>query len=236
MTDLMVDAQITTRDQFITIYSGMDVEPFLRAREQREATRKQLGIKPEQVVVGKIARLFNLKGHDDLITAAAQVVAQQPHVCFLLVGDGVLRPSLEAKIERLGLQANFIFAGLVPPNEVPRLIGAMDLLVHTSYREGLARALPQALISGIPAISYDVDGAREVVRDDQTGYLVPAADTQMLSQRIAKLVGDSDLRERLGHTGQVRCCEQFRHQSMTRDIRQLYQQVLETSQQSRERS
>lgn len=229
MTDLMVEANVTSRDRFVTIYSGMNVEPFLSSRDQRDATRATLGIAPDQIVVGKIARLFKLKGHDDLIDAAASVVAAQPKVRFLFVGDGILRGSLKAKIDQLGLQDHFIFAGLVPPSEVPRLIGAMDMLVHTSYREGLARALPQALISGIPAISYDVDGAREVVIDDQTGYLVPAGGTRMLSQRITQLANSRELCERLGRAGQLRCTEQFRHQSMTRAIRELYLQLLESS-------
>ncbi len=157
------------------------------------------------------------------------MVAIEPKVRFLFVGDGILRSSLEAQIQRLGLQDHFIFAGLVPPSEVPRLIGAMDLLVHTSYREGLARALPQALISGIPAISYDVDGAREVVTDDETGYLVPPGDIQTLAQRIARLASDRELRNQFGQTGQGRCSDRFRHQSMTREIRELYAKLLEAS-------
>ncbi len=229
MTDLMVEANVTSRERFVTIYSGMDVEPFLRAREQREATRTALGIEPDQVIVGKIARLFKLKGHEDLIAAAAHVVAIEPKVRFLFVGDGILRSSLEDQIHRLGLQDHFIFAGLVPPSEVPRLIGAMDLLVHTSYREGLARALPQALISGIPAISYDVDGAREVVVDDETGYLIDAGDIQTLSQRIARLASNREMRAQFGKTGQERCSDRFRHQSMTRQIRNLYAELLASS-------
>ena len=88
---------------------------------------------------------------------------------FLIIGDGLLRPQLEAQIEQAGLAPFFHFTGLVKPVEIPGLIGAMDLLVHTSLREGLARALPQALLAGKPVISYDVDGAREVVITNETG-------------------------------------------------------------------
>ncbi len=180
----------------------------------------------EHVVVGKIARLFHLKGHDDLITAAASVVEANPLVRFLLVGDGILRAALEKKIAMLGLGEHFIFTGLVPPSEVPPLIGAMDVLVHTSYREGLARALPQALIAGRPVVSYDVDGAREVTITGETGILVPPRDTAALADAMSTLVGDADLRSQLGREGQRRFTDQFRHQTMTRQIRQLYEQVL----------
>ena len=66
------------------------------------------------------------------------------------------------------------FAGLARPERIPGILKAMDLLVHASLREGLARVLPQALLSGCPVISYDADGAREVVRNGETGFLVPA--------------------------------------------------------------
>lgn len=229
MTDLMVDAGVAPREKFTTIYSGMDVEPFLRAGEQREQVRAKYGWTDQHVVIGKIARLFHLKGHDDLITAAVEVVKRNDNVRFLLVGDGILREQLSARIARLGLSDHFTFTGLVPPAEIPSLIGAMDCLVHTSYREGLARALPQALIAGRPVISYDVDGAREVTITGETGILVPPQDTAALAAAITELAGSGELRERLGATGRERFTEQFRHQYMTRRIRELYQQVLTRS-------
>jgi glycosyltransferase involved in cell wall biosynthesis len=227
MTDLMVDAQVAPREKFTTIHSGMDVEPFLHADEHRSAIRAKYGLRSEHVVVGKIARLFHLKGHDDLISAAAKVAQQNPNIRFLLVGDGILREQLTARIATLGLSEHFIFTGLVQPVEMPAMISAMDVLVHTSYREGLARALPQALIAGRPVISYDVDGAREVTITGQTGILVPPQDTAALADALATLAGNAELRARLGSAGQQRFTEQFRHQRMTRLVREVYQQVLE---------
>jgi len=229
MTDLMVTAGVAPREKFTTIYSGMDVEPFVRASQHRQRIRLRYAIQPEHVVIGKIARLFHLKGHDDLIVAAKSVIQTHPQVRFLLVGDGILRSSLEARIASWGLSEHFIFTGLVAPDEVPAMIGAMDALVHTSYREGLARALPQALLAGLPAVSYDIDGAREVVISNETGLLVPPGDTDALAAALSQLVADKDLRNRLGRAGQSRFTDQFRHQRMTQHIRLLYQQLLESS-------
>ena len=229
MTDLMVHARVAPREKFTTIYSGMDVEPFLRADDSRDATRNALGLEPHHVVFGKIARLFHLKGHDDLITAAPKLVAACPHVKFLWVGDGILREPLTQRIREMGLEKHFVFTGLVPPAEVPRMIGAMDALVHTSYREGLARALPQALIAGRPVISYDVDGAREVAINDETGYLVDPGNTDRLSERLIQLATDPAARRRMGQTGRERFTDQFRHQTMTRLIRHLYEETLKQS-------
>ena len=123
-------------------------------------------------MVGKIARLFRLKGHEFLFEAAPRIVAAVPNVKFLLVGDGVYRERFEWRVAKLGLRSHFVFAGLVPPQEIPRYVASMDVLVHLSLREGLPRALPQALACGKPVVAFDVDGAREVCLDGETGLLV----------------------------------------------------------------
>lgn len=226
MTDLMVDAGVASPSKFTTIYSGMNVEPFLESSRYRETVRREFGLEEHHVVIGKIARLFHLKGHYDVIQAAKEVVLEIPDVRFLFVGNGVLKQSLESEIQDSGLQEHFIFTGLVDPVEVPRLIAAMDIVVHASYREGLARALPQALISGIPVVSYDIDGAREVVINGQTGSLIPPGDIRELSNAMTSLGKDPALRTQYGLAGRKRFTEQFRHQEMTRQIRALYQDLL----------
>jgi glycosyltransferase involved in cell wall biosynthesis len=226
MTDLMVEAGVAPRDKFRTVYSGMDVEPFLAADQHRERVRQQLGFAPDDVVIGKIARLFHLKGHEYLIAAAPRVVRQCPAAHFLLVGDGLLRQRLEDQIRRAGLTGRFHFTGLVPPQRIPELLGAMDILVHVSLREGLARALPQALIAGRPVVSYDVDGAREVTITGETGFLLPPRSVDPLADALIRLTGDAGLRRRMGSCGQARFCDQFRHQTMTRQLRALYESLL----------
>jgi glycosyltransferase involved in cell wall biosynthesis len=226
MTELMVAARVSPREKFTTIYSGMDVKPFLAADEHRARVRAELGYGPDDVVIGKIARLFYLKGHEYLVRAAETVIARQPRARFLLVGDGLLADRIREQIRRAGLQPYFRETGLVPPDRIPELIGAMDILAHTSLREGLARALPQALIAGRPVVSYDVDGAREVVINDQTGYLVPPQSVEPLADRLCALVTDADLRQRMGREGRRRFADVFRHEHMTARIRALYQRIL----------
>jgi len=229
MTELMVSEGVAPREKFTTVYSGMDVEPFLHAAEHRERIRRELQIPQDAIVIGKIARLFHLKGHEYVIEAASEVVRSHPKVMFLFVGDGVLRGELESAIRARGLQAHFCFAGLVAPQRIPEYLGAMDILVHTSLREGLARALPQALISGLPVVSFDVDGAREVVLSGQTGFLLPPKDVAGVGRGLRELVLDEGLRKKCGQTGREMFTERFRHQKMTADLRQIYTEVLSKS-------
>jgi glycosyltransferase involved in cell wall biosynthesis len=226
MTDQYVAAGIAERDRFVTISSGFDVEPFLKPPRDPAEVRRELGLRPEHIVIGKIARLFHLKGHEFVIAAAKDVVAKVPNVRFLLVGDGLLRQHYEQQIADAGLMEHFVFAGLVPPERIPELIHAMDIIVHTSLWEGLARVLPQGLIAGKPVVSYDIDGAREVVIPGETGYLLPSQSVELLAAALTELATDAALRECLGATGRARFAEQFRHQTMTRRIREVYAHVL----------
>ena len=226
MTDQYVAAGIGDRSRYTTIYSGMEVEPFLEPPRSPATVRRELDIPPEAVVIGKIARLFPLKGHEFVLKAASRIIERHPNVLFLFVGDGVLRPVYERQIADLGLTDRFRFTGLVPPARVPELIHAMDVVVHTSLREGLARVLPQGLIAGKPVVSYDVDGAREVCLPGETGFLLPPESVDELVEALSKLAEDASLRHRLATTGRSRFTEVFRHETMTRQIRDVYADVL----------
>ena len=225
MTAQYLAAGIGTPPQYVTIYSGMEVEPFLKPPRPTAEVRRELGFGPEHVVVGKIARLFHLKGHADVVQAAARLVGRVPQLRFVFVGEGLLRDAIRRQIDREGLAEHFVFTGLVPPERIPELIGAMDIVAHASLREGLARVLPQALIAGKPIITWDVDGAREVAIPGETGYLLPPRAVGGLADSIAELAADPELRRRLGQAGRERFTEQFRHQTMTRRIREVYEGV-----------
>jgi len=226
MTAQYVAAGVASHDKFVTIYSGFEVEPFLSPPRPPAAVRAELGLQPEDVVIGKVGRLFHLKGHEFVIAAAKSVIERCPQAKFLFVGDGILREQYERRLELLGLRERFVFAGLVPPERVAELIHAMDIVVHTSLWEGLARVLPQALLAGKPVVSYDIDGAREVIIPGETGYLLPPQSVDKLADAIVELVHNPVLRQRLGEEGRRRFTERFRHETMTRRIREVYAEVL----------
>lgn len=226
MTRLLVEARVAPPERFTTIYSGMEVEPFLDSARHRDRVRMELGYRPEHVVVGKIARLFHLKGHEYVVRAAADVVRHNPNVRFLFVGGGILRDRVQQQIDAAGLTDFFHFYGLAPREDIPGLLAAMDVVLHASLREGLARVLPQALLAGKPVVSYDVDGAREVVITDQTGFLLPPQSVQPMADALVQLASDAELRDRLGTEGRRRFTDQFRHDVMTRQIRRLYENLL----------
>ncbi len=229
MTRKSLAAGIGQPNQYTTIYSGMDIGVFEMAggaSETRSALRRRLGIAPDDFVIGKIARLFELKGHEYLLAAAPDIVKADPRVKFMLVGDGVLRRHLEQEVGRLGLEIHFLFTGLVPPAEVPRYVGCMDALVHLSLREGLARALPQAMAAGKPVVSFDIDGAAEVVRDGETGFLLAPRDVDGLKRAAIRLLQDRSLAATMGARGSELVKETFSQEIMVRRIHELYQRLV----------
>ena len=226
MTRAFVEARVAKPEQFVTIHSGMEVEPFLRENGARHRVRGEFGIADDEIVIGKIARLFHLKGHDDVLRAFARIAGRFPRARLLFVGNGVLREDLMAMAQDLGIRDRLTLAGLVPPQRIPDMIKTMDLLVHASLREGLARVLPQALLSGCPVISYDVDGAREVVRNEETGFLVPPRSIDALSDAMARALSDPEAAKRMAQKGRDLFTEQFRTETMVRRIVEVYEEEL----------
>jgi glycosyltransferase involved in cell wall biosynthesis len=223
MTAQALAAGVGSPEQYTTIYSGMVVDRFAEPGEAAQAWRESLRVRPEQTVVMQVSRIAPLKGHDFLLAAAKQI--DRDDIVFCLVGDGPWRRRIEAEISRRGLASRFRLTGLVDPEEIPPLLRACDILAHCSLREGLARALPQALLAGRPVISFDVDGAGEVV-DHDTGILLPPRDTDGLAAAIETLADHPPLRDRLGAAGRDRCREMFDHNRMVDRIEELYKRLV----------
>ncbi len=221
MTRQYLAAGIGVPTQYTTVYSGFPLEPFLLSRNDPQL-RAQWGISPGDLVVGKVSRLFKLKGHEDLFRAAPELLRENPRLKFLLVGDGPLLGQFRGLAEKTGLRDRFIFTGLAAPREIPGLIGIMDVVVHLSRREGLARVLPQALAAAKPVIACDCDGAGEVCFQNETGFLVQPGDIATLSARIRELAQNTGLREQFGARGRQFVRERFGVERMVDSLYALY--------------
>ncbi len=236
MTQQFLSRGIGAPPLYTTVRSGMDLAPFLNppASESRAAQRAALGLADSEIVVGTVARLAQHKGHDDLLDALAAHLRTNRTLRLLWVGDGWWRTRLVGRAKQLGLtvceldkagvhpRSNIILTGLVPPERIPGLMRAMDILAHPSYREGLPRTVPQALLCHVPPVAYDVDGTREACIDGQTGLLVPLADRTALGQAILRLAGDPNLRQTLANTGFTFVRDAFSAERMVADLESVY--------------
>jgi glycosyltransferase involved in cell wall biosynthesis len=230
MRDQSLAAGIGRAEQYVTVYSGMETGPFLNPPVSREEVRRQYGIAEDDVVVGTIARLFYLKGHEDLLALAPDLCAKLPRLRFFWVGDGLLRPEYERQIGHMGLKDRFVLTGLVPPGRIPELCNAMDVLVHPSRREGLARALAQAGLAQVPVVTYDIDGNREGLIDGQSGFAIPPFDRAKLSRKLEVLSGDATLRRTMGERGREFALARFDAKVMALGLERVYRDALSEKQ------
>ncbi|HSV15945.1 MAG TPA: glycosyltransferase family 4 protein [Tepidisphaeraceae bacterium] len=235
MRDQSLAGHVGRPEQYVTVYSGMETAPFINPPTPREVVRRQLGLSDEHVAVGTIARLFHLKGHEDLVHLAPDLCRRFPNLRFLWVGDGILRGRYQTQIDRLGLRDRFIFTGLVPPTKIPELANSMDILVHPSRREGLARALPQGQLARCPAVTYDIDGAKEGVIDGKSGFVLPPFDKAQLGESLAKLLADEPLRRAMGTAGREFALGRFDAKVMVAALERVYVETLASGARSQQR-
>jgi len=224
MTKLYLAAGIGRPEMFTRIFSGFDLQPFLNATNDL-TLRQQLGLEENHFVIGKVSRIFKLKGHADLLKAFAKILPQVPNARLLFVGDGSLRGEVEKQARELNVRDKIVFTGLVAPYEVARHVGIMDCLAHLSYREALSRALPQALAAGKPVIAYDFDGADEICLENETGFLIRTGDIETAAQKILQLARDAALRKKFGERGQQFVSENFSVEKMVADQYAVYQNL-----------
>ncbi|MEK7449880.1 MAG: glycosyltransferase family 4 protein [Planctomycetota bacterium] len=226
MTHQAVKAGVGKPAQYETIYSGLELNKF-KNLSSPQRLRQELGIRENQKVIGTIARLFPLKGYDYLLKIAPAVIKLIPEVRFLFVGDGILKDKIISESRKSGIAEHIILAGLVNPERIPEMINIMDVLVHPSLREGLPRAVPQALALGKPVVAFDLDGTREVLRRGETGWLVTPTDfEQMTKDIVAILTGDKVTVQKMGERGRDLVYQKFDAGLMVEKINAVYQKLL----------
>jgi glycosyltransferase involved in cell wall biosynthesis len=115
----------------------------------------------------------------------------------------------------------------VSPQRIPELANAMDILVHPSRREGLPRAVPQASLAGKPVVVYDVDGSREGLIPDRTGFLLPPFDVNALERAVVRLLEDAELRRTMGEAGRAFALSRFDANVMVNALEELYKNGIE---------
>jgi len=228
MTTQATAVGIGKPEQYVTAYSAIEEDDFLEPvpQERRKAFRRKYEIDEDAIVLVTIARLFMLKGHEYIIESAKELSKRFKNCVWLFVGDGNLAKRFKQEVKELGLAERIKFTGLLPPSQIPLAIQSSDILVHCSLREGLARTLPQALLCGRPVLSFDIDGAKEVV-NEKTGRLVEPENVEQLINACAELIEDEDLRRKLGENGRESVKEKFAPETMVDTIETVYKKLLE---------
>lgn len=210
-------------DKIVVVPNGRDLSTF-RPGAGREALRKELGLDRVIPIVGVVGRLEAQKGHAYLFEAWPSVVAAFPDARLLVVGDGSLRPRLEARARELGVAGSVIFTGF--RGDIPRVLDAVDVLALPSLYEGMPLTAIEASAMGRPVVATAVDGTPEVIREARTGRLVPPADPPALSRAIRSLLRDPLGAQRMGRAGRDFVLDRFDLDRQVANTARVYREVV----------
>jgi len=201
------NARLVRPERVRVVYLGAPLDEFARERsvEEREVIRRELGIGPDDIVMGTVTRLHDSKGNEYLVDAARVVLDQRPQAKFFLFGEGPLRQPLEAQATRLGLGDRFVFGGFV--RDVAAVLAAFDISVFPSLWEGTPLTVFETMAAGKPIVATDADGLLDVLTDEHDALIVPKRDAGALAQKIVRLIDDPAERARLVANARVTSAE-----------------------------
>lgn len=225
--DDLVRLGIAPRKHIEVIPVGFDLSPFLVVGAERAARRRrvreELGVPPNMPLVTLVARLVPIKRVDRFLRIAAEV-ARHADVRFAIVGDGELREELCATCARLGISGCVIWAGF--RRDTPDVCFASDIVVLTSDSEGTPVSLIEAQAAGVPVVSTRVGGAATVVRDGETGRLVPVGDEDAFAKAILDMLPHADGARLMVGAGRQHALATFSRERLVNDIDELYRRLL----------
>jgi glycosyltransferase involved in cell wall biosynthesis len=226
-TNTYLDAGIGTPGQYVTIYSGVEIQKYLD-RSERVACRAELGVNSGEMLVSWFGRLNRQKDPVTFVRAAQILIRWFPSIRAVMVGEDPLGDSVESEvrraIEELQVGSKLRFLGYRP--DVHRILAASDLVMHTSLYEGLGRTVVETMLSGTPIVATAVDGVREaVISGERGGFLVPPGNPAALAAAGKRLIEAPELGQRLAAAGRSWALQRFDVQDMVKSIDMLYQQL-----------
>ena len=223
--------------QFETVRLGIDLEPFTRSAEKRNILRKEIGAASDELIIGFVGRLTEIKNISLFLNTAARLKAQSidesPRMRFAIAGDGHLRAELEREAANLGLNDTLVFLGNRTDTET--LYAGMDIVALTSLNEGTPLSLIEAMAAGRPVISTMVGGVPDLVGDEQAqlegfseyerGVGISSFLPEDFASGLIYLARNEKLREHIGKKGRDFVQEQYSKDRLVEDLRKLYRSL-----------
>jgi len=183
--ELVNTYRITSADKCVVVPLGLDLTPFVEAQPSPDF-RQQHHIADNAKLIGIVGRLVPIKNHAVFLQAARRVVDKREDVHFLVIGDGETRSQLEAQVAQLDLPDKVTFTGWV--QHVESIMAELDVLALTSDNEGTPTAIIQAMAAGMPVVSTNVGGVRDVLENGQLGAVVPPGQPKAFAEALLQVL------------------------------------------------
>jgi glycosyltransferase involved in cell wall biosynthesis len=205
------------------VRSAINVRPYLREYD-KPAYRASLGLAPDTPLIGTVAQLIPRKGHRHLLAALHDVLPRHPDLQVLIFGRGPMEGELRQAIATQGLGRNVRMMGFV--DDLPAILGCLDVLAHPADMEGLGVSLLQASAAQVPIVASRAGGIPEAVHDGETGLLIAPGDVAALGVALNRLLDDAPLRQRMGQAGRIMMLRDFSVDAMCDGNLNVYRSVL----------
>lgn len=213
--------RLAPSEKMAVIKNGVDFSEYRKIKVNNKVNIiRELNLESSKPLVGTVARLHRQKGLIYLIKAVKKMARIFPEVKILIVGEGPLRKKLERKTRRSGLEELILFLG--ERKDIPSLLSLLDVFILPSLWEGLPFALIEAAALGKPVVATDVDGIRELIRDGETGILVPPKNALRMAQAVISLLQDRQSASRMGKKLKQEICPRYTLSRMTEETQNLY--------------
>lgn len=225
LKSFLVEQVGINENKITVVHNGIDIEKFKSSTFTRKEIRHGLGLVQNDYVIIVVAALFEMKGHADLVKSLTKLDDIQQNLKVLFIGDGPYRKQLEELTTQLGLENTILFTGF--RDDISGLLSASDLFVLPSYSEGLPISVLEAMSVGLPVVATDVGGMREIIKDGETGYLVPAKDVDELAVTIRRCIENKDITEAVSRAGRAYVRAEFSMESMLGNYRRIYHELID---------
>ncbi len=214
------------KDRLRTIYSGLDIDRIPRHLDGAEV-RRQLGLPAAAFVLGTVANLFPRKGYEVMLNAMPMVMAEVPEAHYLIIGTGdkAYERELRSLAERLNVRKQVHFLGF--QQDIYPFLAALDVYVHPALMEGFGIAVLEAMAICKPVVATATGGVPEIVRNGETGVLVPPSNPVPLSEAVVNLLRDTPRRMAMGKAGRSRVEAHFTIEIMMSHLSAMYSALLE---------
>ncbi len=223
--ELVDNYGIIKREQAIVIPVGLELDSLAECHTLKGQFRQELGVSHTTILVGIVSRLVPVKNHKLFLSAVEEVTKQFSDILFLIIGDGELRQELEEYVEKAKLEKWVRFLGW--RRDLTRIYADLDCAVLTSNSEGTPVALMEALSARCPVVATDVGDVREVVQDQESGYLVESNNSAALANAIISILQNPDKAQRMAEHGRQVVTSKFASSRLVSDVRKLYVDLLQ---------
>ena len=210
---------------FEIVRSGVDIDDYLKqaiqTKEEKSSFRKLLGINDNDIVLITVGRFSYSKAQRYTIEAFAALQKRHANLKLLLIGEGELLQDCKTLAKSLGVVDNSIYF-LGYQKDIPKYLSISDLFIFTSLREGLPRVIVEASILKVPVVTFEVEGATEVLENEKSGFIVPQTNLDTLISKTEQLILQPDLRATFGNNAHQYVIQYWDMHIMARKLRKIY--------------